>query len=124
MNHEQAEREAVIYFWIRYPECKSPHVTMMNSASGKQFWRGNPNVSEAAVKLAWQEVTAHARDAIIEWLLPRVKQIRMFPFGSKSDDPTVLYVTTGLLDERQSFVAPTRLLALIAAARAVAGGEK
>lgn len=119
------EREALIALLDKVPECKSPHITVMNTVTGKQFWSSNPNVNEHAYRLLDEHAAALARDAIREHVKSLDYLIKEWgtPGGNQFVQLESPPGTPEALRDRiaPSFCTDTSLLALIAAAYAVAG---
>lgn len=104
------EREALLKLWERVPECRPPGI--YPSATTDGYWDDVNDQYVAPVHAA-----ALARDAIVEWLIGKGEDVMQ-----RAD---VIGAYVGLSVDlgttyRKHREAPTRLLALIAAANAVA----
>ena len=116
MNHDQAEREALIALWRDVPGTKPTKLQSDGTMFYNEGWRDI---------LPDDHVFALARDAIVEHLNSLGYEVRCWPLHEGA-----FRIYLDRCDRRPNphleveFSGPTRLLALCAAARAVAGGEQ
>lgn len=111
----EAERKALLELWELVPGCRP--VWGEDSFEPTAYaWR------VSGIGLVPDEIVAAlARDAIEEWLLKQKRSVTQF----EDDDGSVLCSFIGQPERTNGgYVKPTRLLALISAAKAVHEGSK
>lgn len=113
------EREQLLDLWRRVPECK-PHSLTVGAAGG-QYVSLLTGRGPTDSLITDDHAAALSRDAIVEWLtthlMPDGDGITMQLESGPDDSMTPLVC----VPDQNWYSAPTRLLALIAAANAVAG---
>lgn len=119
MSMSDVERVELVKLWREIPKCIPFGVELRYVESAG--WLATPHDGRAAM---WPDylVSALARDAIVEWLhsIQCQDEHRCVSFAVEDDsDPSRKYAVE--VGRANWWHGPTRLLALIAAARAVGG---
>lgn len=123
MTTTEQEQAALPQFWRDVPECRPDRVVISECGSTSGYDLTLPGYIEDAMGELYSVTAALARDAIVEWLLSKRRSVGTA--RETDDDDNVcgfsMYINERwiMLDRQED--QPTRLLALIAAARAVKG---
>ncbi len=120
MSMSDRERGELVKLWRDLPGCKPDSLTI--GATGGQYITLQTGVGPSDSLIGEAHAAALARDAIVEWLhsIQCPDEHRCVSFAIEDDsDPSRKYAVE--VGRANWWHGPTRLLALIAAARAVGG---